>query len=199
VNEEADFKGLRVYGVLTNLTRFAFYSYHPTLNTFYQDGEIFLDGRRDGFSSDMIHVTNKIFGLVLFAFIEGLRAIVEGMKQRAARGEIGRFSFLGRNTPRPSDDASEQEKWALKSRERWELALRTADECRLKFLETVTTIEDMEVRSTEALELLTKSVRSVPRYSAYTSRHSSSCPTPAELKDLASQAVESALRASLSG
>ncbi|KAI0288566.1 hypothetical protein BC826DRAFT_971488 [Russula brevipes] len=114
VNEEADFKGLRVY-----------------------DGEIFLDGRRDGFSSDMIHVTNKIFGLVLFAFIEG-------------------FSFLGRYTPRPSDDASEQEKWALKSRERWELALRTADECRLKFLETVTTIEDMEVRSTEALELLTK-------------------------------------------
>jgi hypothetical protein len=43
-----------------------------------------------------------------------------------------------------------------KSAEGWELALRIAEECRQKFMEKVTTIEDMEIRSTEALELLTK-------------------------------------------
>ncbi|KAI0286179.1 hypothetical protein BC826DRAFT_918404 [Russula brevipes] len=189
VNKQADFEGLRVYGILTNLTRFAFYSYHPTSNMFCQDDEIFVEVLRDGFSSGMIHVlTNKIFGLVLFAFIDGLRAILEKSKQRATRGDVRGFAL----------EQSAKEKRARKSTEGWELALRTAEECRLKFMETVTTIEDMEVRSTEALDLLTKSVRSIPRFSAYTTRHSSSCLTSAELKDLASQAVESTLRVSLS-
>jgi hypothetical protein len=34
MNKEAEFEGLRVYGLLTNLTRFAFYSYDPTSDTF---------------------------------------------------------------------------------------------------------------------------------------------------------------------
>jgi hypothetical protein len=40
--------------------------------------------------------------------------------------------------------------------EGWDLALNVAEECRKKFMEDVTTTEDMEIRSTEALELLTK-------------------------------------------
>jgi hypothetical protein len=40
----------------------------------------------------LISVTNKIFGLVLFAFIEGLRATVEKSKQRAAKGDVGCFA-----------------------------------------------------------------------------------------------------------
>jgi hypothetical protein len=108
VNKQADFEGLRVYGILTNLTRFAFYSYHPTSKTFSQDGEMFVELLRDGFSSGMIRgtslfrerfssscnyipVTNKIFGLVLFAFIDGLRAILEKSKQRATRGDVRGF------------------------------------------------------------------------------------------------------------
>jgi hypothetical protein len=55
VNKKADFEGLRVYGVLTNLTRFAFYSYDPISNTFCRDDEIFVETLRDGFSSGMIH------------------------------------------------------------------------------------------------------------------------------------------------
>lgn len=55
VNKEADFGGLRVYGVLTNLARFAFYSYDPISNTFCQDDEIIVERLRDGFSSSMIH------------------------------------------------------------------------------------------------------------------------------------------------
>ena len=55
VNKQADFEGLRVYGVLTNLTRFAFYSYDPISNTFCGDDEIFVEMLRDGFSSGMTH------------------------------------------------------------------------------------------------------------------------------------------------
>ncbi|KAF8496730.1 hypothetical protein F5888DRAFT_361236 [Russula emetica] len=78
------------------------------------------------------------------------------------------------------------------------VALNFAEDCRQKFMEKATTIEDMEIRSTEALELLTRSVRSIPRYSAYTTKQRSNCLTPAELKDLARQTVESTLQASLS-
>jgi hypothetical protein len=35
----------------------------------------------------LLSVTNKIFGIVLSAFIEGLRAIVEKSKQMAAKGK----------------------------------------------------------------------------------------------------------------
>lgn len=83
-------------------------------------------------------------------------------------------------------------------------------------MEKVTTIEDMEVRSTESrtfdqevmIDLspgtecssytTVTSVRSIPRYSAYTTKQRSSCLTPAELKDLASQTVGSTLQGSLS-
>jgi hypothetical protein len=47
-------------------------------------------------------------------------------------------------------------KRARKSTEGWELALRMAVECREKLDEDVTNIEDMEIKSTEALELLAK-------------------------------------------
>jgi hypothetical protein len=55
LNKNANFEGLRVYGVLTNLTRFAFFSYDPMSNTFCRDEEIFIDTLRDGFASGMIH------------------------------------------------------------------------------------------------------------------------------------------------
>jgi len=43
-----------------------------------------------------------------------------------------------------------------KSTEGWELALHMAEECRQKFTEEVTSIKEMEIKSMEALELLTK-------------------------------------------
>ena len=45
---------------------------------------------------------------------------------------------------------------ARRSTEGWEPALNIAEDCRKKVMENVTAIEDMEVRSMEALELLTK-------------------------------------------
>ncbi|KAI0282488.1 hypothetical protein BGY98DRAFT_912213 [Russula aff. rugulosa BPL654] len=82
LNKDSNFEGLRVYGVLTNLTRFAFFSYDPMSNTFCRDEEIFIDILRDGFASGMMHITNKIFGLVLSAFIDVLRATVQKNNQR---------------------------------------------------------------------------------------------------------------------
>ncbi|KAI0275567.1 hypothetical protein BGY98DRAFT_920455 [Russula aff. rugulosa BPL654] len=92
VNKQADFEGLRVYGLLTNLNRFALYSYNPVSNMFCRDDEIFVGTLRDSFSSGMIHVTNKIFSVVLFAFIEGLRAMVKKSKRRAAKRDVGCFA-----------------------------------------------------------------------------------------------------------
>ena len=40
--------------------------------------------------------------------------------------------------------------------EGWDLALNVAEDCRQKFMEKVTTIEEMEIKSTEALDLLTE-------------------------------------------
>jgi hypothetical protein len=42
------------------------------------------------------------------------------------------------------------------------------------------------------------SIRSIPRHSTYTAKQDSNCLTPAELKELACQAVETALQASFS-
>ena len=55
VNKEADFEGLRIYGILTNMTWFGFYSYNPTTNSFCQDEDIIINVRRDDFSLDMIY------------------------------------------------------------------------------------------------------------------------------------------------
>ena len=43
-------------------------------------------------SCSSISVTNKIFGLTLHAFIEGLRAILNKSEQRAAKGDVGCFA-----------------------------------------------------------------------------------------------------------
>ena len=42
------------------------------------------------------------------------------------------------------------------SPEELELGLHIAEDCHQKFMEKATTIEDMEIKSTKALELLTK-------------------------------------------
>jgi hypothetical protein len=48
-------------------------------------------------SCSSISVTNKIFGLTLDAFIEGLRAIIKKDKQRAANKGVGCFAHYNRN------------------------------------------------------------------------------------------------------
>ena len=60
---------LRIYGLLTNLTRFYFYSYDPIKNKFYVDEKMFLDLSRLPFISGTI-------GGTYFTWCKSLKAHV---------------------------------------------------------------------------------------------------------------------------
>jgi hypothetical protein len=81
---------LRVYGLLTDTTRFSFYSYDPVTEAFAFDEELYASGEREMFGTRMIPglvvflqsslsaniaiVTNKIFSVLLFEYIAVLEA-----------------------------------------------------------------------------------------------------------------------------
>ncbi|KAF8344368.1 hypothetical protein F5887DRAFT_271985 [Amanita rubescens] len=71
-----------------------------------------------------------------------------------------------------------------KSTNCWEVALQLAQQCRDKFKEPVETVDDIERNSTAALELLARSVRSIPRASRFTG-----AADPSSIKDLACRMV----------
>ncbi|KAM6503869.1 hypothetical protein JOM56_000812 [Amanita muscaria] len=73
-NNQLNFAGLRIYGLLTNLAQFKFYSYNPTTKQFCYDENISINNRRIAAFYDMIDVSNKIFGVILTAYIDGLQA-----------------------------------------------------------------------------------------------------------------------------
>ncbi|KAJ8463326.1 hypothetical protein ONZ51_g10326 [Trametes cubensis] len=64
---------VRVYGLLTDLSRFAFFSYDPVGQRFAFDEEFVADGPREQFLTRMIPVTNKIFSVLLAGYIEVLQ------------------------------------------------------------------------------------------------------------------------------
>ena len=66
MNKDIDSKGMRIYGLLTDLMQFKFYSYHPPTNQFYVDEIIVVDLRRISSSSGMI--TGKVPFLFLIIF-----------------------------------------------------------------------------------------------------------------------------------
>jgi hypothetical protein len=53
-NKRANFAGLRIHGLLTDLQRFEFYSYDPPSNEFCIDGIITVANKREPQLSDMI-------------------------------------------------------------------------------------------------------------------------------------------------
>lgn len=54
VNQKAGIGNLRVYGLITNLSVFEFYSYDPTGKQVFFDSAIIANNKRDDFTSDMI-------------------------------------------------------------------------------------------------------------------------------------------------
>lgn len=54
MNKSINFKGLRIYGLLTDLIQFKFYSYDPTTNQFCFDETIIINNKRIDASSDMM-------------------------------------------------------------------------------------------------------------------------------------------------
>jgi hypothetical protein len=54
MNKEAEFEGLRVHGLLTDLQSFRFYSYDPIQKRFAFDETLLANAQRDVFVGDMI-------------------------------------------------------------------------------------------------------------------------------------------------
>ncbi|KIM71992.1 hypothetical protein PILCRDRAFT_16541 [Piloderma croceum F 1598] len=176
MNKSINFKGLRVYGLLTDLTRFKFYSYDPTINQFCFDEIIIINVKRTDASSDMVDVSNKIFGVVLSAYMESLRANITMSKDRAKHNKPSELTGEWKNTR------------GRKSTDQWESALALAEDCCAKFNEPPASLLDIEGKANEELSLLTKSVHSIPRASTFTGGDDPS--TPAELKALATRVAK---------
>ncbi len=54
-NKNAEFEGLRIHGLLTDLRTFYFYSFDPIEMRFAFDETLQADASRDAFIGDMIH------------------------------------------------------------------------------------------------------------------------------------------------
>lgn len=54
MNKSINFKGLRIYGLLTDLVQFKFYSYDPATNQFCFDETIIINNKRTDAFSDMM-------------------------------------------------------------------------------------------------------------------------------------------------
>ena len=106
LNKDTGFGDLRVHGLLTDLSTFCFYSYDPVNETFNPDEDILVNVRRDDFCSGMIYgkqnlveslvhsntilllVGNKVFSVIMCAYVEGLRATVNASKKKSDTGDV---------------------------------------------------------------------------------------------------------------
>jgi len=198
-NMAIDFAGLRIYGLLTDTTQFRFYSYEPATKKFFYDETIFSDTTRTNAFSKMIDVSNKIFGVVISGYKEGLRATIKISHDRAKRMD---FSSMG-SSPEPEDqirqsDSSSARKitGGRKSTSEWESALFWAERCCAMFERPVTSLQDIEETGNDALKLLTKSICFLPRASYFTGDDDPS--TTAELQALATRVINKWHRSYLS-
>jgi len=163
---------------LTDLTQFKFYSYDPSTRQFCFDETILIDNKRTRAFFDMVDVANKIFGVILSAYMDGLRAIIKRSQDRAKRND------------KPSELTGEEKNGSgRKSTDQRDAALWLAKSCVEKFQDPVASFQDIEGRANGALELLTKSVRSIPRASSFSGEDNDPS-TPAELKTLAAKVIK---------
>ena len=105
LNEGVDFGKLRIYGLLTDLIDFHFYSYNPLTNRFAFDETLVVNITRDVSFTDMIPgiclflhtcltidqthlVANKIFSVILTAYIDGLEATLKRSNDRIKEGDV---------------------------------------------------------------------------------------------------------------
>lgn len=142
---------------------------------------------RDVAFTDMIPVCNKIFGVILTAYIDGLEATKSKSIERKIKGDLSSpgsapLQQLLRALPEPGVCSN-----GRTSTNCWEVALQLAQQCRDRFNEPVETVDDIERNSNAALELLAKSVRSIPRVSRLTGADDPS--STEEINDLARRMI----------
>ncbi|KAF8515567.1 hypothetical protein JB92DRAFT_3082843 [Gautieria morchelliformis] len=92
-NKQHDLAGLCIYGLWTDLTMFKFYSYDPSTAKFCFDEVIVPNIRRADASYSMIGVANKIFGLILTAYMDSLQAIISRRKDWAQCNDVNQSAI----------------------------------------------------------------------------------------------------------
>ena len=109
MNERLDFAGLRIYGLLTDLEDFRFYSYDPSTKQFCFDEYIVVSNKRVPAFHDMIEGLSispfysyrpdffQIFGLLLTAYVDGLSAIVKRSRDRAKANNVSPSQYIEHN------------------------------------------------------------------------------------------------------
>ena len=107
-------------------------------------------------------VTNKIFTIILLAYLDSLAASIKDSRERPSELPT---SPLGLLMCKPIDNVSQESIHAYDTDicvssqtelEQWELALKFGKQCLNKFWEPVHTVEDVEKQSCKAIKLLTK-------------------------------------------
>ncbi|KAF8219194.1 hypothetical protein L208DRAFT_1373583 [Tricholoma matsutake] len=87
-NMTMEFARLHVYGLLTNTIMFSFYSYDPITGKFCFDETILIVNKRPSSLAEMVNVSNKIFGLILLAYMDGLCTTLEKSRDRAKNNDV---------------------------------------------------------------------------------------------------------------
>ncbi|KIL62093.1 hypothetical protein M378DRAFT_129195 [Amanita muscaria Koide BX008] len=167
-NGTLDFTNLRVYGLLTDLTKFEFYSYDPLEKQFSLDEEFSLETRRNHYCFGMIHVTNKIFSVVMHGYVRGLEAIVLKREKTMPPGSSEQMQRLASTSRLSTPMGSIHTGVRRESTSKWEHALRLANDCLDVFQRPFENNEDIEKNGKEALELLAQSVYAIPRFTKFT-------------------------------
>ncbi|KAJ7700153.1 hypothetical protein B0H17DRAFT_1196138 [Mycena rosella] len=87
LNAMEGFRSLTVYGLLTDMGIFEFYSFDPISRTFYRDPKMtppFIA------AAHVSSVSNKIFSLVLQGFIDTLKVICDKIEENSVAGSLSR-------------------------------------------------------------------------------------------------------------
>ncbi|CAA7259789.1 unnamed protein product [Cyclocybe aegerita] len=159
-NKRSGFNITRVYGLLTDLSSFRFYSYDPSSKSFSFDEDVLTNAKRDDFCFDMIYVANKIFSVIMCGYIEVLRATVQtGKRKYQQEGLTPVGSGLMQQliqTPSilPASHQSQPHSTTHTSLSDWEKGLLRAEAAYAKLQEVPTNLENLESRASEGLKLL---------------------------------------------
>ncbi|KDR68292.1 hypothetical protein GALMADRAFT_1354771 [Galerina marginata CBS 339.88] len=145
-NSKYDLNTLKVHGLLSDFTTFKFFKYDPKTKIFFNDETLSVGPSREHVCTDMIEVTNKIFGILLNGYIASLEVIT---KKSGSRDNM--------NNPEVSAPIS------LTSTKDWATALHFANQCRDKFKEEADTVTSIEERGIKALALLDKRYAVLPK------------------------------------
>ncbi|OBZ65523.1 Metacaspase-1 [Grifola frondosa] len=156
INLNSDFADLKIYGLLTDLTQFEFYAYDPSTKTFLQDpSSLITSNWREGFLHDMINVGNRLFSLILQAYIETLRMTCDQSDKRGKSGtQLLKEPSLDHTRP---------------SLDKWQRALQLALDAQAQLGKLPNDESMHEESASEGLALLTQSVQLLRRVTTNTS------------------------------